>query len=115
MPIGPETNAAQLPALAVLATHGAKLPVVLPLVAACVFLLASIPRAASRGKFHVPGYGGIAILAFACAVLLGRLSGARGITGTIAGISLAILFFLLMAIAAGCVLALFSFRPPLEE
>jgi hypothetical protein len=85
------------------------------LIAACVFLVAFIPWAASRGKFHIPGYGGIAVLGIACGLLFGRLSGAHRITGTIAGVSLAAMFFLLIAMAVGCLLALFSYRPPLEE
>jgi hypothetical protein len=105
----------QLPAFAAIVTRGVRLPIVLPLIAACVFLIAFIPWAASQGKFHIPGYGGIAVLGMACGLLLGRLSGARRITGTTVGVSLAVMFFLLMAVAAGCLLALFSYRPPLEE
>ena len=115
MPFQTDAALRQLPALATLVTHGVRLPVVLPLIAACVFLVAFIPWAASRGKFHIPGYGGIAVLGIACGLLFGRLSGAHRITGTIAGVSLAAMFFLLIAMAVGCLLALFSYRPPLEE
>jgi hypothetical protein len=94
---------------------GPKLPVVMPLIAACALIIVAIPWVASRGRVHMPGYGGGAILAFACGILLGHLSGVRGITGTVAGVSLAVAFFLMMAVAAGCLFALFCYRPPLEE
>ncbi|MGB6198185.1 MAG: hypothetical protein WA871_05315 [Candidatus Acidiferrales bacterium] len=110
-----QTHVPHPPALAGLVIHGARLPLVLPLIAVCLLLAALIPRAASRGKFHIPGYGGATILAFACALLLGRLSGARRIAGTPVGISLAIIFFLLIALALGCLLAVFCYRPPLQE
>jgi hypothetical protein len=115
MPIEAAILLRQLPAFAAVVAREARLPVVLPLIAACVFLVAFIPWAASHGKFHIPGYGGIAVLGMACGLVLGRLSGARRITGTAVSVSLAVVFFLLMAVAAGCLLALFSYRPPLEE
>jgi hypothetical protein len=105
----------QVPDFAAIVTREVRLPIVLPLIATCAFLVAFIPWAASHGKFHIPGYGGIAALGMACGLLLGRLSGARRITGTAVSVSLAVVFFLLMAVAAGCLLALFSYRPPLEE
>jgi len=115
MPFEAPTALRQLPALAALATGAARLPVILPLIAACVFLVAFIPWTASRGKFHIPGYGGLAILALAFGLLLGRLSGARRIFGTIVGFSLAVMFFMLIAAAVGCLLALFFYHAPLEE
>jgi hypothetical protein len=56
----------------------------------------------------------LAFLAFALGLVLGRISGMRSITGTIAGLGLSILCFLLMAIAVGSVLALFFYRHPPE-
>jgi hypothetical protein len=106
----------QLPTFAaLLVTHRVRLQVALPLIVACVLVIAFIPWFASRGKFHIPGYGGIAILGFACGMLFGRMSGARSIVGTVAGFSLAVMFFLLMATAVGCLLALFFYRFPLED
>jgi hypothetical protein len=46
---------------------------------------------------------------------MGRLSGARRIAGTFVAAPLAMAFFLLLALAAGCLLALFFYRPSLEE
>jgi len=115
MPFEADTALRQLPALAALIARASRLPAMPPLIAACVFLIAFIPWAASRGKFHIPGYGGLAVLGLAFGLLLGRLSGTRRFFGTAAGFSLAVMFFLLIAAAVGCLLALFSYRPPLEE
>ena len=67
---------------------------------------------ARRGKLHIPGYVGLALLAFAVALILGRIAGARGVSGTHFGVLLSILFFLLMAVAVGSILALFFYRHP---
>jgi hypothetical protein len=82
----------------------------LPLVLACLAVLVAIPAAAARGKLHVPGYAGLAFLGFALGLLAGRISGARSITGTVTGVCLSILCFLLMATAVGSVLAIFFYR-----
>jgi hypothetical protein len=98
------------PSLEVLAAFAAQLSIVVPLLLVCLGVLVAMPVAAARGKLHVPGYVGLAFLAFALGLLLGRISGARAVTGTIAGLALSILFFLLMATAVGSVLALFFYR-----
>jgi lysylphosphatidylglycerol synthetase-like protein (DUF2156 family) len=67
---------------------------------------------ARRGKLHIPGYIGLAFLAFAVALILGRISGVRGVTGTHLGFFLSVLFFLLMAVAVSSILALFFYRHP---
>jgi hypothetical protein len=97
-----------------LAALAVKLSLVVPLAVGCFSIVLAIPWAASRGKLHIPGYVGLAFLAFAIALLAGRIAGARGITGTTAGISLSVAFFLLIAAAVGCVLALFFYRQPPE-
>jgi hypothetical protein len=100
--------------LACLSAFGPSLPVVLPLGLACLAIIAAIPFAAARAKLHIPGYVGLAFLSCAAGLLFGRISGARAVTGTITGLFLSILFFLLMAAAVGCVLALFFYRHPPE-
>jgi hypothetical protein len=65
-----------------------------------------------RGKLHIPGYIGLAFLAFGVALIVGRISGARGVTGTHFGLLLSVLFFLLMAVAVSSILALFFYRHP---
>ena len=98
----------------VIATLGAmaNLPVVVPLALSSFAILIAVPWAAARGKLHIPGYVGLAFLAFAIALLLGRIAGARAITGTIVGVLLSVAFFLLIAAAVGCVVALFFYRQP---
>lgn len=86
--------------------------VVVPLVLVCLAVLLAMPAAAARGKLHVPGYAGLAFLGFALGLLAGRISGASSITGTVTGLSLSILCFLLMATAVGSVLAIFFYRHP---
>jgi hypothetical protein len=99
-----------LASLESLSLTAAKLPFVVPLVLACVLIIVAIPVAAARGKLHVPGYVGLAFLAFAVGLLLGRISGAHGVIGTPLGLFLSILSFLSVATAVGCVLALFCYR-----
>jgi lysylphosphatidylglycerol synthetase-like protein (DUF2156 family) len=67
---------------------------------------------ARRGKLHIPGYVGLAFLTFAVALILGRIAGARGVSGTHWGLLLSVLFFLLMAVAVSSILALFFYRHP---
>jgi hypothetical protein len=96
------------------AAPGPRLLVLVPLGLACLAVLVVLPWAAARGKLHVPGYVGLAFLGCVLGLLLGRISGARGVSGTIGGLFLSILFFLLMATAVGSVLALFFYRHPPE-
>jgi len=94
---------------------GLKLSLVLPLLLVCLALVVAIPSAARRGKLHVPGYMGLVFLTFLSGLLLGRITGIRAINGTLAGVFLSILFFLLIATAVGSALALFSYRNPHQE
>jgi hypothetical protein len=80
--------------------------------AGCVAIVTAIPVAAARRKLHIPGYVGLAFLAFVIALLAGKFSGRAGITGTSSGVFLSILFFFLMATAVGSVVALFFYRHP---
>jgi hypothetical protein len=91
------------------------LPVVVPLALGSLAILIAIPWAAARGRLHIPGYVGLAFLTFAIALLLGRVAGARAVTGTTAGVLLSVAFFLLIAAAVGCVAALFFYRHPPES
>jgi len=81
---------------------------------ACLVIVVLIPIYASRGRFHIPGYVGLAFLTFAIGLLLGRTAGARAVTGTVAGLFLSIVFFLLIATALGSILALFFYSHPPE-
>jgi hypothetical protein len=89
-----------------------KLSIVVPLIAACVLVTVSIPTLAHRGKLHIPGYAGIAMLGFVLAFLFGKFSGAHAITGTGVGVFFSILCFLLLAVSVGSIVALFFYRDP---
>jgi hypothetical protein len=90
----------------------ANLSVVAPLFLACAAIIVAVPVAAAKSKLHIPGYVGFAFLSFVIGLLLGKVAGARGITGTLTGLFLSIIFSLLIATAVGCVLALFFYRHP---
>ena len=94
------------------AIFGARLPIVIPLVAVCLVIAGLIPVAAARGKLHVPGYVGIALLAFAVSLVFGKLAGFRRIAASPAGPILSIIFFLLIAVTVGSILALIFYRDP---
>ena len=85
------------------------------LILACAAVLLALPVAARRGMLHIPGYIGLAILAFIVALVFGRLAGAHKITGSPFGVFLSILFFLLISVSLGSLLALIFFRPPPES
>jgi hypothetical protein len=93
---------------------GLHLILVVSLTLACLLIVVLIPIYASRGKFHIPGYVGLAFLTFAIGLILGRAAGARAVTGTIAGLFLSIVFFLLIATSLGSILALFFYSHPPE-
>jgi uncharacterized membrane protein len=88
-----------------------KLPVVIALAIASLFILILIPMAAKRSKLHIPGYVGIAFLALALGFLTGGIAGMHSVAGSAFGVALSIVFFLSMSVAAGSVLALFFYRP----
>ena len=71
-----------------------------------------IPIAAARRKLHIPGYVGIALLAFALSFVFGRVAGFARVAASGAGPILSIIFFLLIAVAVGSILALFFYRDP---
>lgn len=89
-----------------------KLGILLPLTLACIVLLVVIPAAARRGHLNVPVYAlmlfGTAFLAF----LTGRLAGAQSVRDTTLGVVVSLIFFLLVAAAVGCFLAMFFYRQP---
>ena len=91
-----------------------KLHIIAPLIVACVAIAIAIPLAAARSKLHMPGYIGIAILAFVVSLVFGELSGMRRVAGTPAGIILSIACFLSVAACIGAILALVVYRNPPE-
>jgi hypothetical protein len=87
-----------------------KLPIVVTLIAACILIVVSISLFAHRGKLHIPGYAGIAVLGFVLSLTFGKVAGARLIAGTAVGVFFSILCFLLLAVVVGSVVALFFYR-----
>jgi len=80
----------------------------------CFAVLLGLPVAARRGVLHIPGYIGLAMFTFVIALVFGRLAGVRKITGSPLGVFLSILFFVLISVSVGSVLAIIFFRPPPE-
>jgi hypothetical protein len=89
-----------------------RLSIVVLLTVVSVAIVAAIPWAAARGKLHMAGYIGIAFAAFAAAMILGKISGIRGVSGTLAGLLLSFLFFFAIATVLGSLAALMFYKPP---
>ena len=87
-----------------------KLLVVVPLIAACILLAVSVSFFAHRGKLHIPGYAGIAMVGFVLSLTFGKIAGAHSIAGTGVGVFFSILCFLFLAVVVGSVVALFFYR-----
>ena len=81
----------------------------------CAAIVVAVQVCASKGRFHVPGYVGLALVTFIIGLILGRVAGSRAVTGTPFGALLSVLFFLLVATTLGSILALFFYRPAPEE
>jgi len=101
--------------MSVLAALAVRPGVVVPLFLVCLFLVMAIPLAAQRGKLHIPGYAGMAIVAAGISLLVGWLAGLEGVRGTPWGTLVAVIFFLLIATALGSFLGLLFYRQPPEE
>jgi hypothetical protein len=114
MPLAPTLASPHAATAAVLLAAGAHWPVLAPTLGACIAIIAAILRAAARGKLHLPGYIGLAILAFVASVTFGKLSGAHGIAGSFVGVLLSVACFLSISAGVGSVLALAFYRDPPE-
>jgi len=88
---------------------------VIPLILVCIAIVVAIAVAASRGKLHMAGYIGIALAAFCSAMILGKISGIRGVSGTIIGLLLSVLFFFAISAVLGSIAALLFYKPPPES
>jgi hypothetical protein len=89
--------------------------IVIPLILLCMAIVVAIAVAASRGKLHMAGYIGIALAAFCSAMILGKISGIRGVSGTIIGLLLSVLFFFAISAVLGSIAALVFYKPPPES
>lgn len=91
------------------------LGLLLPLALSCLVLVVVIPSAARRGKLNVPVYALMLFGASFLAFFTGRLAGAKSVHGTLAGVVVSLLFFLLVASAVGCFLGMFFYRQPSDD
>ena len=82
------------------------------LIVVCSGVVVALAAGARKGMLHVPGYIGTAMFAFAVALVCGWLAGVQRISGSPLGVILSVLFFLLISISVGSVLAIFFFQPP---
>jgi hypothetical protein len=88
--------------------------IVIPLILICIAIVVAIAVAASRGKLHMAGYIGIALAAFCSAMILGKISGIRGVSGTPIGLLLSVLFFFAISAVLGSIAGLVFYKPPPE-
>jgi hypothetical protein len=80
----------------------------------CGVILVGIPLSARKGKLHLPGYIGIALLAFVASFLFGLASGWRVFAGSPVGVALSLLCFWSAAAGVGSILAAFFCREQAE-
>jgi hypothetical protein len=83
--------------------------ILIPLVAACFAIVLLVPIGAFQGMLHIPAYCGLALLAFAFGLIVGKVAGTQ-IPGSFLGVALSIVFFLAMAASLGSILAIFVYR-----
>jgi hypothetical protein len=114
MPLAHTLASPHAAAAAALVAVVANWAVLAPTLAACLAIIIAIPRAAARSKLHLPGYIGLAILAFLASVTFGKLSGAHRIAGSFVGVVLSLACFLSISAGVGSVLALAFYRDPPE-
>src|SRR5439155_19959572 len=93
----------------------ARLDVVIPLSILCLFVLAAIPLAARRGKITIPTSVWTGLGAAVLSLVTGKLAGVNGVRGTLKGIIVSVLLFLLVATAVGCFVGLYFLREPPGE
>lgn len=91
------------------------LGLVLPLTIACLVLVIVIPSAARRGKLNVPVYALIMFGAAIVAFITGKVVGEPSIRGTVLGMVMSLIFFLLVATAVGCFFGMFFYRQPTDD
>jgi hypothetical protein len=99
----------------ILAINSPRPAVLVPLAAISLAIVVGIPTAAYRGKLHMAGYIGLALAAFAAAMVFGKLSGLHHVTGTVIGLFLSFLFFSAIATVLGSLAALAFYKAPKES
>jgi hypothetical protein len=92
-----------------------KMAVVTPLVVVSLFLVVFIPLAARAGKLNIGTYGKLGVACLIVGLLMGQLSGASRVRGTALGVVVSVVFFLLIAVSAGSMISIFTYREPDQE
>jgi hypothetical protein len=82
----------------------------LPLTIACLAVVLVLSLLASKGKLHIPGYIGIAFLAFILSLIFGKLSGMKAVHGSITALALSVACYLCIAATIGSLVALAFYR-----
>ena len=80
----------------------------------CIAILIGMPVAAHKGKLHVPGYIGIALITFVGSFLFGLASGYSRIAGSPVAVVFALLCFWSAAAGVGSIVAIFFWRDEAE-
>jgi hypothetical protein len=97
------------------AATAANFHLIVPLSIACLAIVIAVPVSAHRSRLHIPGYVGLAFLSLILGLVCGRISGLHGIAATTTGVFLSFVFFLLISLTVGSVLALFFYRDPPQQ
>ena len=105
-----------LPSLSIFpALLAVNLGVVVPLSLSCLVLVVVIPSAAWRGRLNVPVYTLMLFVSAFVAYGVGRLAGAQSVHGTMLGVVVSFIFFLLVATAVGSFFGIFFYRQPTDD
>ena len=91
------------------------LGVIVPLTLSCLVVVAVIPAAAWRGKLNVPVYALMLFASAFIAYVIGKLAGAQSVHGTVLGVVISFIFFLLVSTAVGSFFGIFFYRQPLDD
>jgi CDP-diglyceride synthetase len=91
------------------------LGVIVPLSLSCLVVVVVIPAAAWRGRLNVPVYALMMFASAFIAYVTGKLAGAQSVQGTVLGVVISFIFFLLVATAVGSFFGIFFYRQPLDD
>ena len=91
------------------------LGVVVPLSLSCLVVVVVIPAAAWRRKLNVPAYALMLFASAFIAYIMGKLAGAQSVQGTVLGVVISFIFFLLVATAVGSFFGIFFYRQPMDD
>ena len=85
------------------------------LIAACLAVMIAISICAAKGNLHMPGYIGVAFLAFAFALVFGELAGIKLLHGSALAVVLSCACYLCISATVGSIVALLFYRSSPDE